>query len=77
MKDLERMAILRSIDAWKRACPVLERVREEDIRSADTVSSIAAFRGFVLAKVKTHPPLPTSGLIEQQQIFRLLAKSND
>ena len=73
MTDLERTAILRSIDAWKRASPVLERVREEDIRAADTVSSIAAFRGFVLAKVKTHPPLPTSGLIEQQQIFRLLA----
>jgi len=72
MTDLQRASIQRSIEAWKRASPVLDRIRREDIRASDTVSSIAAFRGTALAKVKTHPPALTSGLVEQQRWFRLL-----
>jgi len=56
---------------------MLESVRRENTRAAETVSSIAAFRGMALAKVKTHPPALTSGLVEQQRLFRLLAEVDD
>ena len=72
MTELQWAEIRRSVEAWKRAAPVLESVRREDIRSAQTVSSIAAFRGTALARVKAHPPGMTSGLVEQQQWFRRL-----
>jgi hypothetical protein len=50
----------------------MEGVRRENIRESDTMQSILAFRGLALAKVKSHPPAPTSGLIEQQRLFRLV-----
>jgi len=75
--ESERADIQRSVDAWKRATPMLESVRRENTRAAETVSSIAAFRGMALAKVKTHPPALTSGLVEQQRLFRLLAEVDD
>jgi hypothetical protein len=74
MTSSQRANIQRSVDAWRRAAPVLESVRRADIRSADTVSSIAAFRGAALVKAKTHPPAATSGLVEQQRWFRRLAE---
>lgn len=72
MTGLQPADIRRSVEAWKRAAPILESIRRKDIRTAQTVSSIAAFRGTALAKVKTHPPGMTSGLVEQQQWFRRL-----
>jgi hypothetical protein len=74
MTDLQRAGIQRSVEAWKRAAPVLESVRRADIRAAKTISSIAAFRGTALAKTKTHPPALTSGLVEQQRWFRRLTE---
>lgn len=76
MTEEQRAALKRSVTAWQRAAPVMQRVREDDIRLARTISSIAAFRGTTLAKVKTHPPLPTSGLIEQQGVFARLARKS-
>lgn len=74
MTDAERTAVKNSMEAWRRAAPVLARVREEDIRAARTISAIAAFRGMALAKVRTHPPASTSGLVEQQRLFARLAR---
>jgi hypothetical protein len=71
--ETKRASIRLSVEAWQRASPVLESVRRENIQGANTVKSILAFRGLVLAKVKTHPAAPTSGLIEQQRLFRLVA----
>jgi hypothetical protein len=71
--ETQRESIRLSVEAWQRASPVLERVRRENIQAANTMASILAFRGLALAKVKTHPPAPTSGLIEQQRLFRLVA----
>lgn len=73
MTDLQRASIRQSVEAWQRAAPVMARVRRENIRAADTVKSILAFRGLALAKAKSHPPAPTSGLVEQQRLFRLVA----
>ena len=73
MTEIERASIRRAVEAWERASPVLARVRRENIQTTNTVKSISAFRGLALAKVKTHPPAPTSGLVEQQRFCRLLA----
>ena len=74
MTAAERATMKQWVDAWQRAAPELERVRAADIRAADTVSSIAAFRGLAVAMVQTHPPAANSGLVEQQRWFRLLAQ---
>ena len=69
----EREMIRKSVDAWRRAEPTLERVRRENIRATDTVSGIAAFEGLDIAAAKNRPPEKTSGLVEQQRIFMKIA----
>jgi len=69
----EREMIQKSVAAWRRAEPTLERVRRENIRTTDTASAIAAFSGMALAAAKKHPPKSTSGLVEQQRIFMKIA----
>ena len=64
----------RWIETWKKAGPELERIREEEVMQADTCDSIRAFTGLALENAKSFPPGPTSGLVEQQRLFRLLAE---
>lgn len=60
------------VAAWKKAGPDLHRIRLEEIRSADTRAAIesldAAFRSALLH----YPPMPNSGLVEQQKLFQRL-----
>lgn len=60
------------VRAWQRAGPELERMRRDDIRSADTAQSIPAFDGLFESAVRDFPPPGTSGLVEQQRRFRRL-----
>lgn len=60
---------------WRRVGPLLEEQREDDVRRSDTASNVAAFSRLWSETVKKEPPLPTSGLIEQQRIFMKLAGS--
>jgi hypothetical protein len=69
----ERDQIQRWVEAWKRAGPELERMREEDIRRQDTISNFETFSGMALLAIRDQPPEPTSGLVEQQRWFRLIA----
>ncbi|MSU63042.1 MAG: hypothetical protein EXS31_11725 [Pedosphaera sp.] len=57
-------------DACRRAGPELERMRRDEIREADTASSIPAFDGLFEGAVRDFPTRATSGLIEQQRCFR-------
>ena len=66
----QREQIRERIAQWKRAAPVLERVRREDIQRTDTAQAIEHLDGFVLDLVRRSPPKPTSGLVEQQRVFR-------
>lgn len=66
----ERALAQRWVDTWKRAGPVLEAVRADEIRSADTVASMEVLDGMFTHAVQTLPPRESSGLIEQQRIFR-------
>jgi hypothetical protein len=55
---------------WNKAALVLQQVRDQDIQLADTARAMKCFSGAVLAALPKHPPLPWSGLVEQQKFFR-------
>lgn len=59
---------------WNAAEPVMDVVRDNDIRHADTARAMKFFTGVVLAALPMHPPLMWSGLVEQQRCFRKLRK---
>ena len=71
--ELAQMKYL--VETWKRAGPLLELQREEDVRRSDIFGSYSFFAGMVLRNLATFPPEPTSGLIEQQSWFRKLHAS--
>lgn len=60
------------IEAWRRAGPELQQMRDEKTRNADTVRSMQILGGMFLHAVKNYPPKPTSGLVEQQRWFQKL-----
>jgi hypothetical protein len=62
------------VDTWRKAGPELERIREEEVRNSDTQASIKAFSGMIHLVNQTHPPEPTSGLVEQQRWFMKFAR---
>ena len=59
---------------WQVAAPVMQGVRDCDIQNADTARALAFFRGAAIAALPKNPPLPWSGLVEQQQWFSKLRK---
>ncbi len=69
MTEAEKTAIRERIAAWDRAAPVLQRVRDADIRGADTHRAMRLFSGSAEWAVKNRPAGPTSGLVEQQRWF--------
>jgi hypothetical protein len=73
MTPEEREQIQRWVNAWKRAGPELERIREEEVRATNTMAAFEAFKGMALLAAQKGPPKPFSGLVEQQRWFRLLA----
>lgn len=69
MTEPERELMKRYVETWKTTGPILERLRREDVRNANTSESILAFNdAFESARIH-YPPRPTSGLVEQQAIF--------
>jgi hypothetical protein len=59
----------RWVDAWIHAGDALEKIRENDVKHADTSEALRSFTGSVLHALRTRPASKTSGLIEQQRIF--------
>ena len=72
MTEAEKANLLKSIDAWKRAGPELEKQRRADIRASDTVSAIQSMTLLFRDAVKHSPARLTSGLVEQQRWFMKL-----
>ncbi len=62
------------VDTWKKAGPELERMREEEVSKQDTIANFETFTGMALLCIRDRPPEPTSGLVEQQRWFRILAE---
>jgi len=69
MTEAEKTAVKERIAAWQRAAPILDQVRDEDIRSANTMAAIESFQGWFQDAAKRNPPSLTSGLVEQQRCF--------
>lgn len=59
--------------AWKDAAPELERIRREELRRLDAYAAIALLCGPADYRKPPRAPKPTSGLIEQQRLFRKMA----
>jgi hypothetical protein len=60
---------------WAEAAAVMQEVRDEDIRNADTARAMRCFGGSVEALLPSHPPEPWSGLVTQQRWFAKLRKA--
>lgn len=58
------------VAAWKRAGIALEEVRRRELRDLDTTATIAMLCGPADYRVAPRAPKPTSGLVEQQRLFR-------
>jgi len=57
---------------WRSAAPLLQQVRDADIRAADTVAMVASCNLLFRDALKRFPPRPDSGLVEQQRWFNKL-----
>jgi hypothetical protein len=67
-------AIGTRIAQWAAAAPVLQEVRDRDIREADTARSLRNLSGIILRTAAGMPERTTSGLVLQQRVFlKLLA----
>ncbi len=69
-----RLALMRDevapwFERWRHVAPVLEEMRAQDIRQADTVRAMQLLDEAFESAVRLNPPRPTSGLVEQQAIF--------
>lgn len=56
--------------AWRRAGPALEAVRRRELRELNAFEAIALLSGPADYRVAPRAPKPTSGLVEQQRLFR-------
>jgi hypothetical protein len=68
----ERELMKKWVETWKTTGPILERLRREDVRNANTGLAIQHLSGLVLPSLQQYPAKPTSGLIEQQALFKKL-----
>lgn len=65
-------AIGNRIAQWAAAAPMLQEVRDRDIREADTARSLRNLAGIVLRTASEMPERTTSGLVIQQRVFHKL-----
>jgi hypothetical protein len=64
------------VQNWREIGPELDRIRREEIRSANTQESIRAFDLAFKAALRNQPPRETSGLVEMQRLFKKLHRKN-
>jgi hypothetical protein len=60
----------RWVQTWKDAAPRLERIRREELAALDAPTAIRMLCGPADYRVPPRAPRPTSGLVEQQRLFR-------
>lgn len=74
MNAMEEGQLKEYADRWKRVGPLLEAQREKDVQRSDTLGAFAFFAGMPLLNLKNFPPVPPSGLVEQQVWFQKIAR---
>lgn len=64
----------RFVETWKQAGPALERIRRRELADFDYAKKAAIVDSLLELGVRFGRRRRTSGLVEQQRLFRLLAK---
>ena len=62
----------RWVKTWQEAAPRLEAIRRQELRELDPYTAISWLCGPANYREAPRAPKPTSGLIEQQRLFRKL-----
>ena len=60
------------VERWKSAAPLLQEIRDADIRGADTAEAMRMFSGSATWAVLHRPVAAESGLVAQQFWFQKL-----
>lgn len=71
----EQQRLREYVQRWKWLGPELERIRLSELRHVDTAQALANLRP-LFALAAERPPRPGSGLVDQQELFKKLHKSN-
>jgi hypothetical protein len=67
-----RETLTEYVARWQRLAPQLQKVRDADIRTADTAKAMRIYRGSASWAAHHRPPRADSGLVEQQRWFQQL-----
>jgi hypothetical protein len=76
MTEKERQLMREYVNTWKTTGPILERLRREDVRNANTTEAILVLNDAFESARLHYPPKPTSGLVAQQAIFMRARQKN-
>ena len=69
----EREQLKQWVDTWQRVGPKLERIRREELQNWDQKKTWRILDDLIaMALQHAPPPKQTSGLVEQQRLFRML-----
>jgi len=74
MTDDEKQQLKQWVETWKRAGPELERFRYQELRSQTHEHSLAIVQDVLELGYQFARPRQTSGLVEQQRLFRKLRR---
>ncbi len=69
-RETKNSAAQKWVDTWIHAGDALEKIRHSEVKLANTAQALRSFTGSVLHVLRTRPAAQTSGLVEQQRIFR-------
>jgi hypothetical protein len=70
-KSPEELVLMkRWVETWKRAGPELERIRREELRKVNTFQALSCLMGPVDFTQEPFRPRPSSGLVQQQALFK-------
>ncbi len=70
--EKEKEKLLAWVEGWKETGRVLEELRRDKIRAANTISSIQVLDSAYRAAIRNRPINPTSGLVEFHQLMNRL-----
>jgi hypothetical protein len=59
------------VKRWEKLGPMLEELRDREIREADTPAAIQMMRQAFLIALRDLPPRTSSGLVEWQRYMRI------
>ena len=69
MTELEKIQTRAWIRNWAETGPLLEAQRDAELRVTNTVKAMLLLDDAFASAVWMNPPRPTSGLVEQQEIY--------